>query len=256
MPQHILTLGSHGIPRLKVRRKPRIAILATGKEIVEVGEPLQSGQIWNSTAPFLKTALSALGTDPTFYGIVKDDPEAFFQIMNRIFSDAPDVVITTGAVSVGKHDFIAQALSDLKAQILFSKVAIRPGKPILFAKLPQGPSFFGLPGNPVSTAVGMRFFVVPFLRKMLGQAQEKPWTALLEKSARKPEGFRCFFKARVESRRGALHVSILPGQSSFMISPLLEANAWAVLPEEAKSIQEGTPLELFPLWKESLCQAL
>ena len=247
-PEHVLALATLGISQLPIFRRPSAAILSTGTELVDyrIRGELEPGKIRNSTAPFLHTALLHLGADVQYHGILPDKPQEFLKQLELILSDTPDIIVTTGAVSMGRFDFIKDALHDLKADILFHKVAIRPGKPILFARLKKS-AFFGLPGNTVSTVVGLRFFVEPYLRELLGISPELPVHARLEQETPKPEGLRCFFKAEVEIEEGALYAKVLPGQASFMVSPLLTANAWAVLPEEPFQLNTGTMIEVFPL---------
>ena len=198
LPHHIMTFASQGIAQIPIRQRPRIAILTTGKELVPHDEFIQElppGKIRNSNAPYLFAVLKLLGAEPLLYGTIPDDIRSFLVTLDRILDDSPDIIITTGAVSMGRFDFIAQALNQFGAKILFHKVAIRPGKPILFAKLgdsPRAPVFFGLPGNPVSAAVGTRFFVEPYIRALLGQVDEKPISVPLLNSISKKEGLRCF----------------------------------------------------------------
>lgn len=246
-PEHILALASFGHAEILVYKKPRVAVISTGKELVSVGKPLETGQIWNSTAPFLMTALTKLGADAQYYGIMADEPQEFMRALGAILKNKPDVVLTTGAVSVGKHDFVADALKECGVEIGFSKVAIRPGKPILFGTLKDGPVFFGLPGNPISTAVGLRFFVEPYLRKMQGRPRELPMKARLMNESAKPSGLRAFYKAKMDWTGETPRAVILPGQSSFMVSPLLKANAWAVLTEGNSKFEPGTWVELYSL---------
>lgn len=246
-PEHILALASLGHAEVEVRKKPRVALLATGKELVAVGNPLEPGQIWNSTAPFLMTSLKKLGAEPEYFGIQADDPRIFLESLDRALETRPDLVLTTGAVSVGKHDFVAEALKERGVKLLFSKVAIRPGKPILLGTLQNGPVFFGLPGNPISTAIGLRFFIEPYLRNLLGRPREIPKRAKLMNDSSKPLGLRAFYKAKIDWTSETPRALILPGQSSFMVSPLLKANAWAVLPEESAKQEAGTWIEFYSL---------
>lgn len=247
-PEHILALASLGIARVPCVARPRVAVIATGSELVPVeeGRALAPGQIYNSTAPYLVAALRAAGASPSFHGIVKDDAGSFVALVRRLMGDPPDVIVTTGAVSMGSHDFVAEALGALGARTVFHKVAIRPGKPVLFAELTPGPAFFGLPGNPVSTAVGLRFFVEPYLRALTGRPAERPAVMALAEGVAKPAALRCFFKAHRDLGRGEARV--LKGQPSFMVSPLLATNAWAVLPEGIPSLEAGAPIETFPLF--------
>ncbi|MEG1681684.1 MAG: molybdopterin-binding protein, partial [Stenotrophomonas sp.] len=130
----------------------------------------------------------------------------------------------------GRYDFIPDALRARGAEIIFHKVAIRPGKPLLFARLADGTLYFGLPGNPISAAVGLRFFVEPVLRKMLGLAEERVLQLPLQADVRKPPGLRFHARARVQAdASGQLSVSVLAGQESFRLKTMLRANAWVVL---------------------------
>jgi molybdopterin molybdotransferase len=139
-------------------------------------------------------------------------------------------------------------LQELGAEVIFHKVAIRPGKPVLFARLPSGALFFGLPGNPVSSAVGLRFFVQPALRAMQGLAMEIPLRLPLAEPVEKKAGLRFLQKARVTAAdHGRLSVQLLAGQESFRIQPLLMANAWAALPETIGSFSAGELVDVFGL---------
>ncbi|MBI2605745.1 MAG: molybdopterin molybdotransferase MoeA [Deltaproteobacteria bacterium] len=257
MPEHVMALASLGVARIEVRRQPLVAVVSTGRELVHHAEAtLAPGMIRNSTAPYLMTALSRYGARAKYYGAIPDDPGHFIDIMAGILRDAPDVILTTGAVSMGKHDFIGAALEKLGATIRFHKVAIRPGKPLLVADwekpFPAGPKkkspvVFGIPGNPVSTAVGLRFFVEPYLRAVAGLPPEKPMRAKITADSTKPEGLRCFFKARMLVSDQGAGVTVLSGQPSFMVSPMLAANAWAVLPEAENQARSGTVVDVYPL---------
>ncbi|WP_345785188.1 molybdopterin-binding protein, partial [Stenotrophomonas maltophilia] len=127
------------------------------------------------------------------------------------------------------------------ARIVFHKVAIRPGKPLLFAVLPNGALYFGLPGNPVSAAVGQRFFVEPVLRRLLGLAPEPVLRLPLQADVRKPPGLRFHARARVEmDGQGRLSARVLSGQESFRLMSMLQANAWVVLEAEGDLASAGT----------------
>lgn len=243
-PEHVLACAALGIERVSVRARPRVAIISTGKELAHEGAP-SPGRIRNSTAPFLLSALAELGAEASFAGLVGDEPAEFLALFGRVLSERPDVVLTTGAVSMGKHDFIPTALRDLGAEIAVHKLPIRPGKPILLAAFREGgPAVFGLPGNPVSTAVGARFFVEPYLRAWQGSAAERPFHAKLAAGETKPAGTRVFLKATLDPESGEARA--LPGQASFRVSPLVEATGWIVLPEGRESFAAGEQVEFFP----------
>ncbi|MEO5970614.1 MAG: gephyrin-like molybdotransferase Glp [Bdellovibrionia bacterium] len=254
MPEHILALATLGISEISVFEKPTIVIISTGKELAHDAASLCPGQIPNSTAPFLMAALSQQGVQASHYGSVGDDPADFMRLMSRAVEDNPDIIITTGGISMGKEDFVASALSNLGAEICFHHLAIRPGKPNIFAKFKNGTVVFGLPGNPVSTVVGLRFLIEPFLRELTGRSAEIPLRARLKNDVIKPRNLRCFFKARFEivapeiaEKNDFLQIEVQGGQASFMVQPLLTANSWAVLPEEIEKLETGTWIDVYPL---------
>jgi len=246
--RHLLALAAVGAATIPVRRKPRVALIATGKELVSPDCELKPGQIRDASTTYLSSALPLLGAEFDSFGVVPDDAAEFRSRLEKILSAKYyDVVLTTGAVSMGTADFIPETLKAMNADILYHKTAIRPGKPGLFARFDDGPLFFGLPGNPVSTVVGLRFFVEPCLRELLGRPHEQPFRSTLSKDVDKPEGLKCFFKARQADGK----IEILPGQASFQIHSLLGADCWAILPEAGAKLFAGNEIDVYPL-SESL----
>jgi molybdopterin molybdotransferase len=245
-PAARMLLVALGVVDVAVRPQVPVALLLTGRELVDdPGQALGPGQIRNSNAPYLSDRLDEAGAVLVHRETVADDPGGFLQALARSLDVGASVVVSTGAVSMGRHDFVPDALRTLGAEIVFHKVAIRPGKPLLFARLPGGQLYFGLPGNPVSGAVGLRFFVEPALRALLGRAPEQPLRLPLAAPASKKSGLRFLQKARVVvDGHGRLQVQLLAGQESFRIAPLLAANAWAVLDEEATQLPAGALVEV------------
>ena len=244
-PEHVMALASLGIDCIEAIKRPRVGVISTGAELTSRG-PLSPGKIRNSTAPYLMGELASLGTEAKFLGSNSDDPKEFLRVLKTQIEENVDIVISTGAVSMGKYDFVAAALRDLGAEILFHKTAIRPGKPLLFARLGKT-AFFGVPGNPVSTAVAIRFFVEPYLRALRGEQPEVGQLIKLKNGIKKPEGLRCFFKAKCFLEGDNASVEVLPGQESFKVSPLLEANSWVVLPEAGSWVEAGEKVRVFGL---------
>jgi len=240
--RHVMALAAAGLSEVPVRRRPRVALIATGRELAPPAAPLAPGLIRDASSPYITAECARLGVDFTFHGIIPDDQDAFTAKLESVLSEGYDIVLTTGAVSMGDKDFIPAALRSIGARTIFHKVAIRPGRPILFAEISGGPLIFGLPGNPVSTVVGLRFFVQPCLRELLGQPEESPIRCRLSSSIDKPEKLRCFYKAR---RRQFGAVDILAGQASFQIHSLLEADCWAVLPEEDFLMKAGAEVDVY-----------
>lgn len=250
--ESMMALASLGIAEVCVFKKPVVAILSTGKELVPLEtKALKSGMIRNSTAVYLKAAMNHIGAEVASVEIMGDEIENFKTHVKRSLNQDIDVLLTTGAVSMGKYDFIVPTLQEIGAEIIFHKVAIRPGKPILVAKIHRPNRnplvIFGMPGNPISTTVGLRFFLTPFFRELNRQGLEQALQIRLAQTTAKPEGLKCFFKARLEHTENGLSVRSLTGQASFMVSPLVYANAWVLFSEDGNKVNEGENVFVYPL---------
>lgn len=239
-------LHAIGVAEVAVVARPKVAVIATGKELVtEAAQALDSGQIRDSNRPYLVGRLQAAGAEVVWQGTVGDEVAAFDAVLDDALAAGAQVLVSTGAVSAGRYDFIPDALRARGARIVFHKVAIRPGKPLLFAVLPDGALYFGLPGNPVSAAVGQRFFVEPVLRRLLGLAAEPLLQLPLQADVRKPPGLRFHARARVDvDAQGRLSARVLAGQESFRLKSMLQANAWVVLEGEGDLVAAGTPVRV------------
>ena len=250
----LMGLAAAGILEIEVFEDIKAAVMSTGKELNDdAGTALGKGQIRNSNGPYLMAELRTLGVKARDEGTVHDNAEAFHQKLQDILKDPPHIIISTGAVSMGKYDFIPDALRKAGAEILFHKCAIRPGKPILCAKLPCGSFYFGLPGNPIAAACGFAFFISPLMRAMKGMQQVKSQIAILDKDYSKKSNFRFFQKAAYytdEHGRGRLN--IFEGQQSYKIMPFMKANCWAVIPEEVKNLKKGDKAEIIPFNSSAL----
>jgi molybdopterin molybdotransferase len=248
-PHQLMLLAALGVAQVPVMQRPRVAVLSTGRELVDdPAQPLASGQIRNSNGPFLAARLPLAGAECVHAETLGDDEAAFNDAVRRALDAGARVLISTGAVSMGRYDFVPQALQRLGAQVLFHKLAIRPGKPLLFARLPDGSLFFGLPGNPIAVAVGLRFFVEPALRALLGLPRERPLRMPLHETYAKKPRLRFHLKARVEiDTQGRLGAMVLPGQESYRIRPLAEANAWVVVPADVDALPAGTLVDVYGL---------
>ncbi len=238
-----------GIAEVKVCSNPKVALLTTGRELIDnPNQTLLPGQIRNSNGPFLADRIQQCGAHLCHQETVGDDADAFLKALKCGLDADANIVISTGAVSMGRYDFIPDALRSIGANIVFHKVAMRPGKPILFAVLPNGTLYFGLPGNPISSAVGFRFFVQLAIQTMQGICSEMPIKIPLAHAVNKKSGFTLLQKAKlVVDDSGQLKVHLLKGQESFRIQPLLQSNAWALLPEAASSLAENELVELYGL---------
>jgi molybdopterin molybdotransferase len=260
-PHHLMLLAALGVSEVSVAERPRVAILCTGRELVDNPTvTLAPGQIRNSNGPFLAARLPLAGAEVVHVETVGDDTAAFEAALQRALDAGAQVIISSGAVSMGRYDFVPQALEHIGAQTLFHKVAIRPGKPLLFARLPGNALMFGLPGNPIAVAVGLRFFVEPALRVMLGLPAESPRRIPLFNAFSKKPRLRFHLKSRLRiDHEGKLAIEVLGGQESYRIRPLSDANAWAVIPAETDALAAGSLVDVhglghleFPLPLESL----
>ncbi len=169
-PARIALLASQGIPEVAVHGKPLVQIVTTGDELVEPGAPLLAGEIYNSNSPMLQAAVTRVG------GIAAashafDDPEELREVLGAALATA-DIVVIAGGVSVGEKDYVKEVLEELGVTTEFWRVKVKPGKPFLFGRHPDGTLVFGLPGNPVSAFVTFHVFVAPVIRRLLGDLSE------------------------------------------------------------------------------------
>lgn len=172
-PPEIGILAAVGKKSVLVFRKPTIALLTTGNELVNVSSHPEPGQIRDSNSYSLSAQALRRGLCPVYLGISRDNPDELRKMFTKGFEH--DIFIFTGGVSVGEYDYSEKALADLDARILFNRVAIKPGKPIVFARK-NNTLIFGLPGNPVSTYVTFEVFAYPAIRKMMGHQEPLPQT--------------------------------------------------------------------------------
>jgi molybdopterin molybdotransferase len=247
-PFACMLLDALGVVEVAVRRRPRVAVFATGRELVaDPRRTLASGEIRDSNGPYLEARLVEAGAEVVHRATLPDDAPTFVAAVREALVLGVDAVISTGAVSMGRYDFVPEALVVLGAETVFHKLRMRPGKPQLFAMLPQGVLFFGLPGNPISTAVGQRLLVEAALRRMLGMPDETRWRLPLAAELRKKAGNASIQKAALRIHAdGGVRVQPLRGQESFRIAPLREANVWALLPEEGERFAAQTLVDVLP----------
>lgn len=247
-PQQRLLLAGIGCARVELVQAPKLALFCTGRELVGAGVPLGSGEIRNSNGPYLSAAIAGAGAELIRYECLPDAAAPLQRAIGESVEAGAQILLSTGAVSMGRYDFVPEALRALGAEIVFHTLYMRPGKPLLFARLSSGHLYFGLPGNPVSSAVGFRFFVCTALRALLGLGVERPWRLPLLADARKKPGFTQYQKARVRlAGDGCLGVELLRGQESFKVRPLAEANAWAALPADAERLAAGAHVDVYGL---------
>jgi len=233
------------VPWLKVRRRPRVAILATGDEIVLPGEPIGASQIVSSNSLVLAALISAAGGEPVNLGVAADNRDSLARMAEA--ARGTDFLVSTGGVSVGEHDLVQSVLADVGFEMDFWRVAMRPGKPVLFGKLGATP-VLGLPGNPVSTLVCGLVFLWPALAAMTGlDAAEIRETARLGTDLRPNDQRQEYLRA--ECRResgGRIVVPPFSKQDSSMLSILARAQCLIVRPPFAPEMKAGDAVEIIP----------
>jgi molybdopterin molybdotransferase len=234
---------------LQVHRRPRVAILATGDEVVLPGEPLGPNQIVSSNSVGLCAFVTACGGDPVHLGVA---PDTRSDLAERIgAADGCDLLVTAGGASVGEHDLVQQVLAECGAELDFWKIAMRPGKPLMFGTLDRTP-VLGVPGNPVSGLVCATLFLRPAIEVMQGRPGTVP-TARASLGAELPaNGQReSYLRARVESRTGAADggpvVTAFDKQDSSVLSRLADADVLIIRPAHAPAASVGTPVDIVPL---------
>ena len=193
-PNHILALKTLGIKKIKVKKKPNILFFSTGNEITNKDKILE-WEVRNSNCHYINSLNQNFLFNFKDGGILRDNHSKVFKShINKMLKSKIDMIITSGAVSAGKFDFVPSVVNKFKLSNYFKSVAIRPGKPILFAKIKGKPkAVFGLPGNPISSAACLRFFVYPYLINILGIKEEIAFKAVLKNEFRKKK-FHTVFK--------------------------------------------------------------
>ena len=243
-PADIGVLASLGIAQLQVKRKPVVAFFSTGDELVSIGEKLEPGKIYDSNRYSLHGMLSPMAVDIIDLGVVKDEPAAMREVLEKASTRA-DLIISTGGVSVGDADYIRPALADL-GTTEFWKIAIKPGRPLTFGQI-DASIFMGLPGNPVAVMVTFRQFVVPAIDALAGAKPRRPalFRARALDAMRKKPG-------RYEFQRGIAtlddnnewQVGKSGKQGSGILTSMSRANCFIVLPDENDGVEIGDEVNI------------
>ena len=244
---HILVLKTLGIKKIKVKKKPNILFFSTGNEITNKDKILD-WEVRNSNSHYINSLNKNFLFNFKDGGILRDNQINLFKShINKMLKSKIDLIITSGAVSAGKFDFVPSVVNKFKLSNYFKSVAIRPGKPVLFAKIRGKPkTIFGLPGNPISSAACFRFFVYPYLRNLLGIKDEISFKAILKNEFRKKKDFTRFVKSKLSTTsNGKLEVQILKGQESFRIKSFIQSNIWVMLPSGKEKFRKGETVDCF-----------
>ena len=246
-PNHILALKTLGIKNIIVKKKINILFFSTGNEITN-NDNVPDWKVRNSNSHYIKNLSDNFLFNFKDGGILKDNHENIFRSkISKMLNSKTDIIITSGAVSAGKFDFIPDVVKKFKLSNYFKSVAIRPGKPVLFAKIKNKQKvIFGLPGNPMSSAACFRFFVYPYIANVMGVSEEKPVKAILKNDFLKKKNFTRFVKSQLSTtKNGKLNVEILKGQESFRIKSFVKSNIWVLLPAGKSKFKKGDIVDCF-----------
>jgi molybdopterin molybdotransferase len=259
-PAEIGLIASLGRSRVRVTRRPVIAVLATGNELTEINQPLPEGKIYNSNTYSIASLVKRYGGIPKILGIALDDEKELASKLKQV-QDA-DMLLTIGGVSVGDYDIVKDILAR-DGEMVFWRVRVKPGKPLAFGKI-KGKSknghsklipHLGLPGNSVSCMVSFELFVRPAMLKMMGKKNfAKPTVeAIMEDSVRNDEGRRLYDRAIIERRDGYYYARLTGPQGSGILTSMSQANGLVIIPEDRKEVNKGEVVQVLMLdWNEEV----
>jgi len=259
-PSEIGVMASLGHSGIRAIRRPVVAVLSTGNELIPINEPLPEGKIHDSNTYSIASLVKRCGAVPRVLGIARDD-EAELLAKLKLAQDA-DMLLTTGGVSMGDYDMVKDILAR-DGERVFWKVRVKPGKPLAFGKLksvdaegrPRSIPHLGLPGNAVSCMVSFELFVRPAILKMMGKRHlARPTVmAVMEDSVTNNAGRRLYDRAVVARRNGRYYARLTGSQSSGILTSMSLANGLVVIPEDKKEVKKGETVQAIMLdWNEEV----
>ena len=253
-PPEIGVLASLGLGTMKVIRRPTVAILVTGAELVDIGKPLTAGKIYNSNTYSVAAMVRYCGGIPEVLGIAMDTEEALMEGLNKGLG--ADMLITTGGVSMGDYDVVKDVLAK-QGEVIFWKVRMKPGKPITFGRIRMKTEagaersilHLGLPGNPVSSVITFQLFARPAILKMMGKRilSTPVIEAVIEEPVINEDGRRIFARAVVEYRGGKYFARLTGPQGSGILTSMTLANGLAIIPEDKAHVNKGDVVQVMML---------
>jgi len=246
-PQEVGMLAALGRKQVLVTRRPRVAILATGDEVVEIDAPLAPGKIRNSNSYSNAAQVIRCGGVPVLLGIARDQVEDLTQKIQAGLAQKVDLFLTSGGVSVGDFDVVKEVLA-AEGDMTFWRVRMKPGKPFAFGQI-GGVPLLGLPGNPVSAMVSFELFARPAIFKMLGLEEWRRPTveATLMNEVKRKDERRHYWRVRVQPEGGEYRAYLTGEQGSGILSSMVQANGLAIIPEEWSDVPAGSRVKVMML---------
>lgn len=247
-PAEIGMLATVGRSFVSVYQRPMVAILCTGEELVDVDESLDEVKIVSSNSYTLVAQVKECGAIPIQLGIARDQKETIKEKLRQ--GIRADVIISSAGVSVGDYDFVKDVLNELGMEMIFWRVAMRPGSPLAFGTIDQKP-VFGLPGNPVSSMISFEQFVRPSLLKMMGYSQifRPIIEAILKEDICKEPGKRHFVRASISFEKGCYFVATTGAQGSGILRSMVKANGLIIIPEDQEIVKAGEKVKVQLLYR-------
>lgn len=241
-PQDAGMLAALGQAVVPVARQPRVAIVSTGDELVDAGDPLGPGQIRDSNSHTIAGLVAAYGGLPLRQPIARDTLDAVRAMFQQALAQQPDVIISSAGVSVGTFDVVRTVLDEL-GEVQFWRVNVRPGKPLAFGQV-QGVPFFGLPGNPVSAMVTFDVFVRPALLKLTGRTDDAVTVRAVTGEDLRSDGRRSYLRVRLTRENGRLMAQTTGTQSSGALMSMVLADGLLIIPEDLTFVPAGSELSV------------
>jgi molybdopterin molybdotransferase len=242
-PQDLGLLASLGFPTVEVFKKPRVALLSSGNELIEVDQPLEEGKIHDSNSYMLAALIESTGAEVLRLGVAKDTRESVSALFEKAVSENVDLLLSSAGVSVGAFDYIKEVI-EANGNMDFWRVNMRPGKPLAFGEY-RGVNFIGLPGNPVSAFAGFEVFVRDVLNKLSGRSDGSRMRIKVRCAEElESDGRESYLRATLREENGVLSASLTGHQGSGNLLSLVQADALLIIPAGVKCVPAGQEVEV------------
>ncbi|MDO9085730.1 MAG: molybdopterin molybdotransferase MoeA [Anaerolineaceae bacterium] len=241
--QDLGVLAAQGIDKVPTIQQPLVALLSSGDELIQPGEVLHPGKIYDSNSITIKTLIESFGAKVVDLGVAKDNYLDIKEKFQKITDLKFDLIVSTAGVSVGVYDYIRDVILE-DGSLNFWRVNIRPGKPLTFGEYKSVP-YFGLPGNPVSAFVSALIFIKPYINQLLGLSEEIILNSAILKEDLESDGRESYLRAKIDHQEGTYFAKLASHQGSGNIFSLVYANALLIIPAGVKSVPKGKPVKFF-----------